>query len=1334
MTATAEERDYSMQVPSTSYVRVSTPRLPSSTTNSRSVNLRRRKVEIEIVEGAPKGPTWQFPGSGSSEHVQVPLGELAEIQKELDKPRKLLSELPATAICGNDILSSVLYTASSVASKSGKLMPIPLIMVSIVLFFFRFIYEEVVTAIPMNGGTYNALLNTTSKRTAAFAACLSILSYLATGVVSATNGVRYLDKQVDIPIMGCTIILLGVFALLAVSGISESSRVAVVIFLHHIIVLSILFVASVVYGIQHSHIFRENMHTGFPQVDFAGSMLDGNVFTAIFFGFGASMLGITGFESSSNYVEEQAPGVFRKTLRNMWALVTIFNIGLGAAILAVLPLADMYANSSALLAKVGEVAVGHWFEVWVCIDAFVVLSGAVLTSYVGICGLVRRLSTDRVLPAFLAKTNKARGTNHYIIGIYFLLSSSLVLILNADAATVNGVYTYAFLGLMALFSCACMLLKGKRSEIPRDAYAPWVVVILGFLLVVVAIFANLLGDPSVLMYFALYFIVVELVMFVMLERVTILRCALAFLKKVAPSRYGKAAAIGLATHRSGEVEHTGARGGHTIARVIASIQSAPIIFFCKTPDLTILNKAIIYVRRNEQTQTLRIVHVFADEEEGDPVYAAFREMAALFDSMYPKIRVDFVSVQGEFGPAMIEWLSRKMGVPRNMMFITQPDFLSAERVSTAGIEIEVVDSAPKGPTWQFPGFGTSEHVQVPEGELAELQSELSKPHNLLGELSATAICGNDILSSVLYSASSVAAKSGKLMPIPLVLVASVLYFFRFIYEEVVTAIPMNGGTYNALLNTTSKRTAAFAACLSILSYVATGVVSATSGVRYLNNQVDIPIVGCTIILLGAFALLAVMGISESSRVAVVIFLHQIIVLSILFVASVVYGIQHSHIFSDNMHTSLPEVDFGGSMLDGNVFTAIFFGFGASMLGITGFESSSNYVEEQAPGIFRKTLRNMWALVTFFNIGLGAGILAVLPLDGDDGIYAHDDALLAKVAQVSVGHWLEVWVCIDAFVVLCGAVLTSYIGICGLVLRLANDRVLPAFLAKKNKTRGTNHYIIGIYFFLSSSLVLILNADATTVNGVYTYAFLGLMALFSCACMLLKGKRSEIPRDIHAPWPSVVIGFLLVVIGIFSNLLGDPKVLMYFAIYFIVVMLAMFIMFERVTILRYILVLLQYIAPSRMGKQTITGMTEDGTPEVEHTGARGGRTIARTIVSIRDAPIVFFCKVPDLTIINKAIIYVRRNEQTHTLRIVHVFSDEEADTPVLTAFREMVTLFDSMYPKIRVDFVSVQGEFSPAMIEWLSRSMKVPRNMMFITQPDFLSAERVSSAGVRVITA
>ncbi|KAL7684173.1 putative amino acid/polyamine transporter I [Plasmopara halstedii] len=685
-----ESANRSVQTPPAAYREVLSPSLPHPSTTTHGANIRRRKIEIEITEGAFKGPTWQFPGAGSSEHVQVPDDELDAIQNELNKPKKLLSQLPATSISGNDILSSVLYSASSVTAKAGKLMPIPLLMVSTVLFFFRFIYEEVVTAIPMNGGTYNALLNTTSKRTAAVAACLSILSYVATGVVSATSGVRYLNNLIDIPIVGSTIILLGAFAALTVIGITESSRVAVVIFLHHIVVLVILFVSCVVYGIQHPHVFRDNMHTGYPEVDFAGSMLDGNVLTAIFFGFGASMLGITGFESSSNFVEEQKPGVFRQTLRNMWALVTFFNVGLGAGILAVLPLegpGGIYDSSDDLLAIVGREAVGSWFESWICVDAFIVLSGAILTSYIGICGLVRRLSMDRVLPSFLARTNKLRGTNHYIIGIYFLLSSSLVLILNADATTVNGVYTYAFLGLMAMFSCACMLLKAKRSEIPRDVHAPWTAVIIGFVLVVVAIFANLLGDPEVLMYFAIYFIVVMFVIFIMFERVMILRCILAMMKKMAPSQHGKAVEVGLIPNDMLEVEHTGARGGRTIASKIVRIRESPIVFFCKAPDLTIINKAIIYVRRNEQTNTLRIVHVFKDSELDAPILATFREVVALFDSIYPKIRLDFVSVQGNFCPAMIEWLSRSMKVPRNMMFITQPDIMSAERVSTVGVRV-----------------------------------------------------------------------------------------------------------------------------------------------------------------------------------------------------------------------------------------------------------------------------------------------------------------------------------------------------------------------------------------------------------------------------------------------------------------------------------------------------------------------------------------------------------------------------------------------------------------------------------------------------------------------
>ncbi|KAI9915140.1 hypothetical protein PsorP6_007185 [Peronosclerospora sorghi] len=194
--------------PTPSYRQATTP-IVDSMALSRPLHLRRRKLEIDVIEsGNMSGPRWKFPTMGTSEELHVPLDQLAAIQRELDTPCAYLRELTATAICGNDILVSVLYSASSVAAKAGKFMPVPVLFISIVLFTFRFIYEEVVTAIPLNRGTYNALLNTTSKRTVAVAACLSILSYVTTAVASTTTGVRYLNNQVTVPIVGCTIILL----------------------------------------------------------------------------------------------------------------------------------------------------------------------------------------------------------------------------------------------------------------------------------------------------------------------------------------------------------------------------------------------------------------------------------------------------------------------------------------------------------------------------------------------------------------------------------------------------------------------------------------------------------------------------------------------------------------------------------------------------------------------------------------------------------------------------------------------------------------------------------------------------------------------------------------------------------------------------------------------------------------------------------------------------------------------------------------------------------------------------------------------------------------------
>lgn len=366
---------------------------------------------------------------------------------------------------------------------------------------------------------------------------------------------------------------------------------------------------------------------------------------------------------------------------------------------------------------------------------------------------------------------------------------------------------------------------------------------------------------------------------------------------------------------------------------------------------------------------------------------------------------------------------------------------------------------------------------------------------------------------------------------------------------------------------------------------------------------------------------------------------------------------------------------------------------------------------------------MWIGVAFFNPVLSLMSLGVLPLYGDNSILSYKHTVLANMGNVVGGPMLETWISIDAFIVLSGAVLTAYVGITGLVRRLASDRVLPGFLLHTNELRGTNHFIIFGYFIVASSLVLALEGDVETLSGVYTYAFLGLMTLFTCGCMLLKFKRAELPRNVVAPWWSCLLGIALVLVGFMGNLLGDPTVLTYFALYFLTVLFVVSVMFERIFLLRVCLYCLQRICPSRHA---------DGSDRpLSSTGARGGRTIARIIVDINQPPILFFCKKLDLPTINKAILYVRTNEQTSLLRIVHVHSEEEG---VIDEFAKIVAMFDRIYPKLKIDFLSINGTFSPELIEWISVNYNVPKNMMFIKQPDTHFAHTIEKlGGVRVVT-
>ena len=159
-----------------------------------------------------------------------------------------MGQLPATAICGNDIASSCLYVSALAIIYAGRWAPLALLIVAGVLYFFRSIYAEVVGALPLNGSAYNALLNTTSKFKASIAACLTILSYMATAVISASEAMHYVHTiWHSLPVTGATIGVLAFFMLLTIIGINESAKLAIIIFIFHLSTLTLLIVMGIAF-------------------------------------------------------------------------------------------------------------------------------------------------------------------------------------------------------------------------------------------------------------------------------------------------------------------------------------------------------------------------------------------------------------------------------------------------------------------------------------------------------------------------------------------------------------------------------------------------------------------------------------------------------------------------------------------------------------------------------------------------------------------------------------------------------------------------------------------------------------------------------------------------------------------------------------------------------------------------------------------------------------------------------------------------------------------------------------------------------------------------------
>ncbi len=92
-------------------------------------------------------------------------------------------------------------------------------------------------------------------------------------------------------------------------------------------------------------------------------------------------------------------------------------------------------------------------------------------------------------------------------------------------------------------------------------------------------------------------------------------------------------------------------------------------------------------------------------------------------------------------------------------------------------------------------------------------------------------------------------------------------------------------------------------------------------------------------------------------------------------------------------------------------------------------------------------------------------------------------MASQIAPLVGGQWLVYFVTVDAIMILCATVLTSFIGVTGLLNNMARDGLLPEAFLRRNVMFDSFHWIIGFFWAICCGLVLITWANMQIVSNV-----------------------------------------------------------------------------------------------------------------------------------------------------------------------------------------------------------------------------------------------------------
>ncbi|HMG02793.1 MAG TPA: APC family permease [Edaphobacter sp.] len=462
---------------------------------------------------------------------------------------------------------------------------------------------------------------------------------------------------------------------------------------------------------------------------------------------------------------------------------------------------------------------------------------------------------------------------------------------------------------------------------------------------------------------------------------------------------------------------------------------------------------------------------------------------------------------------------------------------------------------------------------------------------------AAAIVLNDLGSSAFYAGGLAEEAIGKSAPWLILAVVFFAYAVRSVYVESCSMFT-RGGVYRIVKEALGSTFAKVSVSALMFDYVLTGPISGVSAGHYiiglLNDLMvfagerfhwasiphlkpDVASAAIAAIITVYFWWQNTKGIEESSQRALDIMkITTVMVVILLFWG--IFTVFHRGAqlppfpVPSNFHFSSDALGF----LRGTKFATtlglfgVLMAFGHSVLAMSGEESLAQVNREIEHPKLKNLKRAALVIATysFFFTGI-CTLLAVMIIPDGVRVHVYRDNLIAGMAMYLVGPEalriaFRCFVVLVGFLILGGAVNTAIVGSTGVLMRIAEDGVLPDWFRKPQKKYGTSYRIINLVAGMQLLVIALTHGNVVVIGEAYAFGVIWSFTFNALAMLILRwkyhGERGwKVPLNLRIGKTEIPIGLISVflvlsttaVVNLFTKSVATVSGVIFAAAFFVI---------------------------------------------------------------------------------------------------------------------------------------------------------------------------------------